>query len=139
MRSRVWWATVIAVALAASTVAGEARARKPRLKIRATHSHGFSPVRVMAVAELVGGEDLEDYYCVGLEWDWGDGTRSFRESDCDPFQAGMAIDRFFSARHVYTVPGEYRVRVSLVRAERRVARAGTAVRILGRLASSRWD
>ncbi len=78
----------------------------------------------MAVAELVGGEDLEDYYCVGLEWDWGDGTRSYRESDCDPFEAGMEIDRFFSARHVYAVPGEYRVRVSLVRAERRVARAG---------------
>jgi hypothetical protein len=51
----------------------------------------------------------------------------------------MEIDRFFSARHVYAVPGEYRVRVSLVRAERRVARAGAHVRIMSRFASSRWD
>ena len=139
MRSRVWWATVIVIALAASAAAGEARARKPRLEVRTTHSLGFTPVQVMAVAELVGGQDLEDYYCVGLEWDWGDGTRSYRESDCDPFEAGMEIDRFFSARHVYAVPGEYRVRVSLVRAERRVARAGASVRIMSRFASSRWD
>ncbi len=139
MRSRVWWATVIAVALAASAAAGEARARKPRLKIRATHSLALTPVWVLAVAELVGGEDIEDFYCVGLEWDWGDGTRSYRESDCDPFEAGMEIARFFSARHVYAGPGEYRVRVSLIRADRRVAAARTSVRILSRLASSRWD
>ena len=139
MRSRVGWATVIAVALAASAVAGEARARRPRLKIRTTHSLASTPVWVMAVAELVGGEDLEDFYCVGLEWDWGDGTRSYRESDCDPFEAGIEIDRFFSARHVYAVPGEYRVRVSLVRADRRVAAARTSVRIMNRFASSRWD
>ena len=139
MRSRVWWATVIAVALAASAAAGEARARKPRLKVRTTHSHGFSPVQVMAVAELVGGEDLEEYYCVGLEWDWGDGTRSYRESDCDPFETGMEVDRFFSARHVYRRPGLYRVRVSLVRAEREVAVARASVRMLDRYASARWD
>ncbi len=139
MRSRVWWATVIAVALAASAAAGEARARKPRLKIRATHSLALTPVWVLAVAELVGGEDIEDFYCVGLEWDWGDGTRSYRESDCDPFEAGMQIARFFSARHMYAGPGEYHVRVSLVRADRRIAAARTSVRILSRLASSRWD
>ena len=139
MRSQLLWAPVIAVALAASAAAGEARARKPRLEVRTTLSGGFTPVRVMAVAELVGGEDVEDFYCVGLEWDWGDGTRSFRESDCDPFEAGMEIRRFFSARHLYAVPGEYRVRVSLVRAERQVARAGALVRIMGRFASSRWD
>ena len=139
MRSRVWWATVIAVALAASAAAGEARARKPRLKIRATHSLALTPVWVLAVAELVGGEDIEDFYCVGLEWDWGDGTRSYRESDCDPFEAGMEIAQFFSARHMYPGPGEYHVRVSLVRADRRIAAARTSVRILSRLASSRWD
>lgn len=137
MRSRVGWATVIAVALATTGFAGEARARKPRLEVRTTQSLKSTPVQVTAVAELVGGEDVEDFYCVGLEWDWGDGTRSYRESDCDPFEDGMEIARFFSARHVYVVPGDYRVRVTLVRAERAVAAAGSNVQIMGRLAA-RW-
>jgi hypothetical protein len=138
MRRRVGWATVIALALATSGFAGEARARKPRLKLRTNFVASLAPVRVMAVAELVGGENLEEFYCVGLRWDWGDGTRSYRESDCDPFEAGMNVARFFSARHAYYRPGTYRVRVSLVRADREVAVARTQVRILGRVASSSW-
>ena len=138
MRSRVGWATMIAVALATSGFAGEARARKPRLKIRASYGVVFAPAAVMAVAELVGGEDLEEFYCVGLRWDWGDGTRSYRESDCDPFESGMEVDRFFSARHRYVQSGTYDVRVTLIRADREVAAARTFVRILGRVASRSW-
>ena len=138
MRSRVGWATVIAVALATSGFAGEARARKPRLELRTNFGASLAPVHVMAVAELVGGEDLEEFYCVGLRWDWGDGTRSYRESDCDPFEPGMDVARFFSARHAYYRPGQYSVRVSLVRADREVAVARATVRILGRVASSAW-
>jgi hypothetical protein len=129
---------VIAVALATSGFAGEARARKPRLELRANLAASLAPVRVMAVAELVGGEDLEEFYCVGLRWDWGDGTRSYRESDCDPFEEGMDVARFFSARHAYYRPGVYDVRVSLVRADREVAVARTTVRIHGRVASGAW-
>ena len=138
MRSRVWWATVIAVALATSGFAGEARARKPRLKVRTNHVASLAPARVMAVAELVGGEDLEDFYCVGLRWKWGDGTHSYRESDCDPFEEGMEVDRLFSARHAYRQPGSSSVRVSLVRADREVAVAATSVQILGIVARRTW-
>ena len=138
MRSRVGWATVIAVALATGGFAGEARARKPRLKLRANFGAAIGPVPVMAVAELVGGEDLEEFYCVGLRWDWGDGTRSYQESDCDPFESGMEVARFFSARHAYRQPGDYRVRVSLVRADRVVAAAATSVRVLGFVARRTW-
>ncbi len=138
MRSRVGWATVVAVALATSGVAGEARARKPRLELRTNFGASLAPVRIMAVAELVGGDNLEEFYCVGLLWEWGDGTRSYRESDCDPFEAGMDVARFFSARHAYYRPGSYDVRVSLVRADREVAVARTSVQILGRVASSSW-
>ena len=130
---------MIAVALATSGIAGEAGARKPRLQLRTTQRAMLSPVRIMAVAELVGGEDLEEFYCVGLLWDWGDGTRSYRESDCDPFEAGMEVDRFFSARHAYVRPGDYRVRISLRRADGEVAAASTSVRVLSRVASSTWD
>jgi hypothetical protein len=129
---------VIAVALATSGFAGEARVRKPRLELRTTVRSAIAPVPVMAVAELVGGEDLEEFYCAGLRWDWGDGTRSYHEADCEPFEAGMEVDRFFSARHAYRQPGTYDVRVSLVRADREVAVARTLVRIVGRVAWRTW-
>lgn len=138
MRSRVGWAAVIAVALGTSGFAGEAQPRKPRLEVRTRHGLSFGPTQVVAVAELVGGEDLEEFYCVGLRWDWGDGARSYHEADCEPFEAGMEITRFFSARHVYGGPGMYRVRVSLVRADREVAVAGSSIHILGQVASSSW-
>jgi hypothetical protein len=92
----------------------------------------------MAVAELVGGEDLEEFYCAGLEWDWGDGNRSFQESDCDPYEPGMEVDRFFSARHVYAGPGQYRVQVSLRRAGQSVAAARTDVIIPGHNLARAW-
>jgi hypothetical protein len=138
MRSQAGWATVIAVALATSGFAGEAQARKPRLELRTTSLAAITPVPVVAVAELVGGEDLEEFYCAGLSWDWGDGTRSYHEADCEPYAAGMEVDRFFSARHAYVRPGEYDVRVSLIRADREVAVARTSVRILGRVAWQTW-
>jgi len=89
-------------------------------------------------APLVGGQDLEEFYCVGLEWDWGDGTKSYRESDCVPFEPGASVDRLFSARHVYLAAGSYQVRVRLRRSDRDVARAQTSVQVGGLMAASRW-
>jgi hypothetical protein len=132
MRCRLFGLALIAVGLATSGVAGEAAARKPRLELRATARPVLTPVPVMAVAELVGGEDLEDFYCVGLEWDWGDGNRSFRESDCDPWEPGAEVGRLFTARHVYHHPGVYEVRIRLRRADGDVAVARTQVRVMGR-------
>jgi hypothetical protein len=130
---------VIAVALATSGLAGEARARKPRFEVRTARPVSLTPMYAQFVAELVGGDDLEEYYCLGLLWEWGDGTRSYRESDCDPFEPGIEVDRLFSARHAYVRPGLYRMRVSLVRAGREVAGASTWVEIVGHVARSSWD
>jgi hypothetical protein len=138
MRWRVCSMALIAVALATSGIAGEAQARKPRFELRTTFRLTLAPTRVMAVAELVGGEDLEEYYCAGLEWDWGDGNRSFQESDCDPFEPGMEVDRFFSARHVYAQAGLYHVRVRLRRAGKDVAVARAQVRVPGRSTARMW-
>jgi hypothetical protein len=122
---------LIAVALATPGIAGEAQARKPRIEVRATYRPTLTPVRVVAVAELVGGEDTEEFYCAGLEWDWGDGNRSFQESDCDPWEPGMEIDRFFAARHAYHRPGVYQVTITLERAGSRVAVGRAVVRVAG--------
>jgi len=136
MGCRVWGAALLIVAAATPGWTGEREdVKKPRLEVRTVTHLALPPVEIVAVAELVGGRDLEQFYCTGLEWDWGDGTRSYRESDCPPFEPGTRIDRFFSARHVYVVAGSYEVRVRLRRAERDVARARTSVLVGGLLAS----
>ena len=119
-------------ALAAPGVGGERRAAgRPRLDLRATPPMAFSPVRVLVVGRLVGGEDLDEFYCPAVEWDWGDGGRSAREGDCPPFDEETKMARHFSASHDYREPGDYSIRLTLRRAGRRVAAAAASVLIRG--------
>jgi hypothetical protein len=112
--------------------AGEGvRPKKPVLGLRASPRVAFSPIEILVIAELRGGQDVEELYCPGLEWDWGDGSRSARESDCAPFEAGMTLDRFFTARHAFRAPGAYTVRLTLRRADRTVAMATVPVTVYG--------
>jgi len=123
-------AAFLAVALAAPGFAG-IKLKKPRLDVRVSPRVVMSPARVLVVVELVGGDDTEEYYCPGLNWDWGDGSRSFRESDCEPFEAGGSLERRFSATHVYGSPGDYSIRVTLRRAERDLASNSTQLMVRG--------
>jgi hypothetical protein len=123
---------LIVWALAAPAMAGEARrVKRPRLDLRASPRMALMPIDVLLVAELVGGDDVEDFYCPAVEWEWGDGGRSTHESDCPPFEPGMAMDRRHSASHGYRQPGEYSVRITLRRAGRPLAVASTVVTIGG--------
>jgi hypothetical protein len=118
------------VALAAPAIAGGGRgAKKPRLDLRANPRLAVMPVDVLVVAELVGGDEIEDFYCPAVEWDWGDGGRSAHEADCPPFEPGMSMARRHSASHAYRQPGEYSVRVTLRRVGRALAVASTVVTI----------
>jgi hypothetical protein len=81
----------------------------------------FSPVDIIAIAELTGGEDSEDFYCLAIEWDWGDGSKSLQDSDCDPYEPGTKIDRRFSAGHYYPSGGIYNIRASLLAQEKVIA------------------
>jgi hypothetical protein len=116
---------------AAASSAGDqgVRARKPRLELRATPRMAFSPVMVLATAELRGGDIAEEFYCPALEWDWDDGGKSGQESDCPPFEPGMEMDRRFTAEHAYRRAGVYQVTVKLKRADRSVAVASTTVHV----------
>ncbi len=119
---------LLILTLAAPGQGGEARPKKPRLDLRATPRLGLAPARVLATAELVGGETAdEDFYCPLLEWDWDDGTRSVREADCLPFEPGAALERHFTADHVYRRSGNYSLRVTLRRASRSLAAASISV------------
>lgn len=94
--------------------------KKPQLELRATPRFAFSPVRVLFTAELTGGDDIEEYYCPELEWEWDDGGKSVVEGDCPPFQTGAEIQRRFTAEHAYRTAGSYGVKVTLKRAGRKL-------------------
>lgn len=89
----------------------------------------FPPVSVLVVAQLVGGDEHEDFYCPDVEWDFGDGSRSAHQADCEPFMDGMTLERHFMVRHAYLRPGDYEVRVTLRRASRALAVATTRVTV----------
>lgn len=106
----------------------EPKAKKPRLELRATPRFAFSPAFVMFTAELTGGGDVEEMHCPELEWFWDDGGRSVQESDCAPFEAGKTqIERRFTAEHEFRTAGTYNVRLTMRKADRRLAE--TTVRV----------
>lgn len=135
MRFSLAMVPLLLLALAAPGQTGEPKAKKPRLDLRATPRIAMSPVNVLLVAELVGGAESEDYYCPGLEWEWGDGGKSAHESDCPPFEPGVEVARRFSAMHAYSRPGDYQVTVRLRRADRSLAVATTSLTVRGLSAS----
>src|SRR4051812_31893315 len=64
---------------------------RPRLSLRAQPTVGVAPARVVLTAELIGGaDDLEEYYCPTIEWEWGDDTVSESTVDCDPYESGKS-------------------------------------------------
>ena len=94
--------------------------KKPGLELRATPRFAFSPAHILFTAELKGGDDIEEFYCPEIEWEWGDGGRSVEESDCDPWGSGSKIERRFTAHHDYPLAGLYPVKVTLRKAGKNV-------------------
>jgi hypothetical protein len=122
---RTVWAVAMAVVTAAAGApvwAGSTdKAKRPRLDVRPSPRVAFSPVNVLVTAELMGGDDIEEYYCPAIEWDWDDGSRSVQESDCTPLAAGGTFERRFTNSHAYRSAGTYNVKVTMRRAERNLA------------------
>jgi len=97
----------------------EGKLKRPTLEVRATPRMGFTPANVLLVAELKGGDDVEEYYCPEIEWDWDDGGKTVHESDCGPFEAGTTkIERRFTAEHEFKIAGVYTVKATFRRAGR---------------------
>ena len=109
---------------------GEAKPKKPSLELRAVPRMAFSPVTIMFTAELKGGDDVEQYYCPELEWEWDDGGKSVQEADCPPFEPGVSkIPRRFTAEHLFKYSGGYRVSVRLRKADKLVAKSEVTVTV----------
>ena len=97
------------------------KGKKPGLYMRATPRFSFSPARILFTAELKGGDDVEELYCPEVEWEWGDGSKSVTEGDCDPWEPGMKIDRRYTGRHEFQRAGMYRVRITLSRSGSKIS------------------
>ena len=134
------WYLAGLLAVAAVAHPGPAKAggpgEKPHLDLRASPRVAFSPVEVLVIGELKGGQDSEEFYCPGLVWDWGDGSRSAHESDCSPYQDGAELDRLFTARHAFRAPGAYSVHLYLIRAGRTVTTAAVPIMVYGHFPSA---
>jgi hypothetical protein len=110
---RASFVTLAVLALAASTATPDQKGKKPHLELRLTPRMALSPVIVHFTAEVVGGDELEAWYCPEIEWDWDDGGRSLQESDCAPFAADSKIERRYTAEHDYPRAGTYQPKVTL--------------------------
>lgn len=129
MRNTGVMAALLVAGLATSGVSGDVKPKKPRLDLRATPRIAFSPVNVLMVAELRGGDAAEELYCPEVEWDWDDGGKSTHEADCPPLEANGTFERRFTAQHAYRQAGTYNVKVTMRRANRSLAVATATVTV----------
>jgi hypothetical protein len=114
---------------AADSKGEPAKGKKPKLDLRANPRMAFSPVNVFFTAEFTGGDDLEDYHCPEIEWDWDDEGKSVQESDCEPWTEGTKIERRFSNDHDYRKAGTYNVKATFRRSGRTLAQATVRVTV----------
>ncbi len=105
-------------------------AGRPKVSLKALPVIAMAPARVVLTAELVGGaNDFEEFYCTGVEWEWGDGTKSESSSDCAPYEAGKSeIKRRFTVEHVFRA-GMFRVMFHLKRHDKSVGNATINIQI----------
>ena len=125
---------VLAIATVTSGVSGAQRGgddRKPSLSLKANPPVGFSPLRVRLVVDVRNGsDDYQEYYCPGVQWDWGDGTVSENSEDCDPYQAGKSqIRRRYSVEHVFRQAGTYQVFFRLKQRDRVISAISANVEV----------
>jgi hypothetical protein len=122
----------LCLSLGATGIDARAQAQKPKahpkVTVRANPEMGIAPMRVVATAELNGGaDDDQQYYCLKVQWQWGDDSESTTEADCDPYVPGKSeIKRHFAVEHRYMEPGRYELRVLFLQGDK-VIDSGRAI------------
>jgi len=116
---------------------------KPKLVLAAPRLQMMSPglaargfgKRVEVRARLEGEpEDPETYYCLDEVWDWGDGTESVYEPDCEPFEQdedgedAAELKRQFTDSHHYG-PGQWFITLALMNDDDVVVSGTVEIRI----------
>jgi hypothetical protein len=103
---------------------------RPKVSLKAQPIIAMAPARIVLTAELTGGaNDFEEFYCTGVEWEWGDGTKSESSSDCPPYEAGKSeIKRRFTVEHVFRA-GNYRVMFHMKQHDKSVGSASINIQV----------
>lgn len=71
------------------------------------------PRSVVLHAEIVGGADNDQsLYCLGTEWQFGDGNGMASIASCLPWTSSSTVQRNFEANYTYDTPGTYEVKFS---------------------------
>jgi len=135
---------ILALAL---TTAVAAAADKPKLRVKANPTMAFSPARIVVTGDVTGGaENDPQLYCLGVEWDWDDGTKSGDSADCEPFEAGKSeIKRHFTTDHTYRIEDQtattntidyrdFHVQLRLKKNGKVVVSGGTTVKVKPQMA-----
>ena len=106
-------------------------AGRPKIRLRAQPQLAMAPARITLTAELQGGaDDFEEYYCAGVEWEWGDDTTSESTTDCEPYEAGKStIKRRYTVQHQFRRPGSYKVFFHLKNRDRILGSGTTTVQV----------
>ena len=122
---------LVLVALGAPAAAADrSGASSPHLDVRATPRSAFPPALVLVTGQLVGGDDLEEFYCPTLEWDWGDDTRSEATQDCEPYEAGRSeIRRRFTAEHTFQHGGNFKVMFRIKRKDKIITAVSSNIQV----------
>jgi hypothetical protein len=120
-----------ALAGAPEAGAGDDKQKKPSVSVRTSPQSGFSPLKIVATAELRGGSnDYQDFYCPAIEWEWGDGTRTEQRVDCDPYEAGTSeVRRRYTVERTFHTAGDYRVIFRMKQNNKVVGSGQTLLRI----------
>jgi hypothetical protein len=110
---------------------GQGGNKKPSLSLKASPSVSFAPARIVVVAEVKGGaDDLEEFYCPTVEWEWGDLTTSTVEADCEPYAPGKTtIKRRYTVEHRYKNSGGFKIILRLKKGDKVIASANTQVQV----------
>jgi hypothetical protein len=102
--------------------------KKANLQLRATPVASYVPAIVHLTATLGNVDEVEEWYCPEVEWNWDSGSletenKSFVESNCPPFAPDAKVQRTFAADHLYSEPGQYQIKLTLKHAGKTLATA----------------
>src|SRR5262245_6898078 len=128
-------ATVLMVSAASWSAAQEKTEEKdtkrPSLALRASPNVSFAPASITLSVDVKGGpNDYEEFYCAGVEWEWGDGTSSESSMDCEPYEPGKSeIKRRYTIQHTFQGAGNYRVVFKLKRKDKVLAATNIQVAV----------
>ena len=124
-------ALAVLIVLAGNSLQAEQGNKKPSLSLKASPSVSFAPARIVVVAELKGGsDDAEEFYCPTVEWEWGDGTVSTAEADCNPYEAGKSqIKRRYTVEHQFRNAGGFKISLRLKKGTKIAAMANAVVQV----------